>query len=353
MDRNSAIMTGPALVDSNLKECNMQQRHLGHQGPQVSAIGLGCMGFSEFYASSAASESEAVDVIQEGLALGLNFLDTADVYGPYTNEVLVAKAIAGRRDQVFLATKFGIQRDPHDPKRRGISGKPDYVRACCEASLRRLNVENIDLYYQHRVDRSTPIEETVGAMAELVKAGKVRFIGLSEPSAATLRRAHRVHPITAVQSEYSLWSREPEDGVLQACDELGVGFVAYSPLGRGFLTGRFRSIEDLEANDYRRHSPRFQGDNFAKNLQTVARVAEIAQEKHCTPAQLALAWLLAQGSHIVPIPGTTSAVRLRENIGAADIPLTSADLQRIAAVAPSGVAAGARYDEIGMRFVNG
>jgi aryl-alcohol dehydrogenase-like predicted oxidoreductase len=331
----------------------MQQRNLGRNGPQVSALGLGCMGFSEFYASSAASETEAIGVIQQALALGINFLDTADMYGPFTNEVLVGKAIAGRRDQVFLATKFGIQRDPQNSKRRGINGKPDYVRSSCDGSLQRLNVERIDLYYQHRVDASTPIEETVGAMSELVKSGKVRYIGLSEPSAETLRRAHRVHAITAVQSEYSLWSRDPEDGVLRTCAELGIGFVPYSPLGRGFLTGRFRRIEDLEANDYRRHSPRFQGENFAKNLLTVGKVEEIAREKGCTPAQLALAWLLAQGEHIVPIPGTTHAARLKENIAAADVSLTAADLARIAAVAPSGVAAGARYDEVGMRFVNG
>ena len=310
------------------------------------------MGFSEFYTSSGASETEAIGVIQSALLLGLTFLDTADIYGPFTNEMLVGKAIAGRRDQVFLATKFGIQRDPADPKRRGISGKPDYVRQSCEASLRRLDVDQIDLYYQHRVDPATPIEETVGAMAELVKHGKVRFIGLSEPGAQTIRKAHRVHAITAVQSEYSLWSREPEDGVLQTCRELGIGFVPYSPLGRGFLTGRFRSIEDLRADDYRRYSPRFQGSNFAKNLETVDKVREIAMERNCTPAQLALAWLLAQDPHIVPIPGTTSGNRLKENIAAADIVLEPADLSRIAAVAPNGVAAGARYDEVGMRFVN-
>jgi len=331
----------------------MKSRKLGRDGPQVSAIGLGCMGFSEFYTSSAASETEAIGVIQSALLLGLTFLDTADIYGPFTNEMLVGKAIAGRRDQVFLATKFGIQRDPANPKRRGISGKPDYVRLSCEASLQRLKVEQIDLYYQHRVDPATPIEETVGAMAELVKHGKVRFIGLSEPSAQTIRKAHRIHAITAVQSEYSLWSRDPEDGVLQTCRELGIGFVPYSPLGRGFLTGRFRSIDDLQADDYRRYSPRFQGGNFAKNLETVDKVREIAKERNCTPAQLALAWLLAQDPHIVPIPGTTSANRLKENIAAADIVLEPADLSRMAAVAPSGVAAGARYDEVGMRFVNG
>jgi aryl-alcohol dehydrogenase-like predicted oxidoreductase len=331
----------------------MKLRTLGRNGPQVSAIGLGCMGFSEFYASSAANDAEAISVIQNALSLGLTFLDTADMYGPYTNEVLVGKAISGKRGDVFLATKFGIQRDPVNPKMRGISGKPDYVRASCEGSLKRLNVERIDLYYQHRVDRSTPIEDTVGAMAELVKAGKVGGIGLSEPSVETIRKAHRVHPITAVQSEYSLWSRDPEDGVLQVCGELGIGFVPYSPLGRGFLTGRFRSIDDLDAKDYRRFSPRFQGDNFARNLATVDKVEEIAKEKNCTPAQLALAWLLAQGPNIVPIPGTTNAMRLKENIAAANIPLNAGDLARIAAVAPRGIAAGERYDEAGMRFVNG
>jgi aryl-alcohol dehydrogenase-like predicted oxidoreductase len=331
----------------------MKTRTLGPSGPQVSAIGLGCMGFSEFYASSARSDAEAIGVIQAGLALGLNFLDTADVYGPFANEILVGKAIAGRRDQVFVATKFGILRDPGNPQRRGVSGRPDYVRAACESSLERLNVDRIDLYYQHRVDRDTPIEETVGAMAELVKAGKVRFIGLSEPGVETIRRAHRVHPITAVQSEYSLWTRDPEDGVLQTCRGLGIGFVPYSPLGRGFLTGRFHRIEDLNTNDYRRSSPRFQGENFAKNLALVAKVEEIAKEKHCTPAQLALAWLLAQDPHIVPIPGTTSLQRLKENIAATTIELDATDLVRIAAVAPSGAVAGARYDETGMRFVNG
>lgn len=331
----------------------MKLRKLGRDGPQVSAIGLGCMGFSEFYASDAATETDAIAVIHSALARGLTFLDTADMYGPYSNEILVGKAIAGRRGQVFVATKFGIQRDPANPKMRGISGKPDYVRSSCEGSLKRLNVERIDLYYQHRVDRSTPIEETVGAMADLVKAGKVGGIGLSEPSAATIRKAHKVHPITAVQSEYSLWSRDPEDGVLQVCEELGIGFVPYSPLGRGFLTGRYRSIEDLDVRDYRRHSPRFQGANFAKNLATVDRVREIAKEKHCSAAQLALAWLLAQGPHIVPIPGTTNATRLSENLAAADIVLGAMDLERIAAVAPSGIAAGERYDETGMRFVNG
>jgi aryl-alcohol dehydrogenase-like predicted oxidoreductase len=331
----------------------MKARQLGRNGPQVSAVGLGCMGFSEFYKSSAKDDAEAIGVMHRALDLGLTFLDTADVYGPFTNETLVGKAIAGRRSQVFLATKFGIVRDPVNAKARGISGKPDYVRASCESSLKRLGVERIDLYYQHRIDPNTSIEDTVGAMAELVKTGKVAHIGLSEPSAETLRTAHRVHPITAVQSEYSLWSRDPEDGVLQTCRELGIGFVAYSPLGRGFLTGRFRSIEDLDANDYRRHSPRFQGANFAKNLQLVEKVAQIAKEKACTPAQLALAWLLAQDSHVVPIPGTTHAARLQENIAATDISLSGADLNRIASAAPHGIAAGTRYDETGMRYVNG
>jgi len=331
----------------------MKMRRLGHDGPSVSAIGLGCMGFSEFYASDAATDADAIAVIQSALGRGLNFLDTADMYGPYSNEVLVGQALAGRRDEIFLATKFGIQRDPENPKLRGISGKPDYVRSSCEGSLKRLNVERIDLYYQHRVDRSTPIEETVGAMAELVRAGKIGGIGLSEPSAATIRKAHRVHRITAVQSEYSLWSREPEDGVLQTCEELGIGFVPYSPLGRGFLTGRYRSVDDLGAKDYRRFSPRFQGTNFAKNLAVVDKVRDIAKEKGCTPAQLALAWLLAQGPHIVPIPGTTNAARLSENIEAAAVVLSAEEVARLAAVAPSGIAAGERYDETGMRFVNG
>ena len=331
----------------------MKLRKLGRNGPQVSAIGLGCMGFSEFYASDAATEADAIAVIHTALAQGLTFLDTADAYGPHSNEILVGKAIAGRRGEVFLATKFGIQRDPANPKKRAISGTPDYVRSSCEGSLRRLNVERIDLYYQHRVDPDTPIEDTVGAMAELVKSGKIGGIGLSEPSAATIRKAHKVHPITAVQTEYSLWSRDPEDGILQTCDELGIGFVPYSPLGRGFLTGRYRSIEDLEATDYRRFSPRFQGGNFAKNLAIVDQVRKIALEKHCTPAQLALAWLLARGPHIVPIPGTTNSARLAENLAAADIELRPADLERIAAVAPSGAAVGERYDETGMRFVNG
>ncbi len=330
----------------------MKQRTLGPQGPAVSALGLGCMGFSEFYKSSAATESEAIGVIREALGLGLVFLDTADMYGPFSNERLVGQAIAGRREEVFLATKFGVERDTNG-QRRGINGRPDYVRSACEASLGRLGVDAIDLYYQHRVDPSTPIEETVGALADLVRSGKVRFIGLSEASPDTIRRAHRIHPITAIQTEYSLWTRDPEDGLLQVCAELGIGFVPYSPLGRGFLTGRLRTIDDLDPTDYRRNTPRFQGDNFARNLAVVAKVEEIAREKSCTPAQLALAWLLAQGPHIVPIPGTTSAARLAENAVAADMVLTADDLARISAVAPRGVAVGARYDEMGMRTLNG
>ena len=330
----------------------MKTRTLGPKGPSVSTLGLGCMGFSEFYASSAASDQEAIAVIQGGLDAGLTFLDTADVYGPFKNEIMLGKVLAGRRDQVFLATKFGIQRSA-DPNARSINGTPQYVRSACDASLKRLNIDTIDLYYQHRVDQKTPIEDTVGAMAQLVQAGKVRYLGLSEASAATIRRAHRVHPITAVQSEYSLWSRDVEDdGVLETCRELGIALVAYSPLGRGFLTGRYRRFEDLEPDDYRRHSPRFQGENFGRNLAVVDKVGEIAREKHCTPAQLALAWLLMQYEYMVPIPGTTSADRLKENIGAVSVELTLNDLRRIDQVAPRGVAAGGRYDEAGMRLVN-
>ena len=331
----------------------MKYRTLGAAGPRVSALGLGCMGLSEFYTTSRSGDAQGVALIQGALALGVSFLDTADMYGPFTNEVLVGKAIVGRRDAVFLATKFGIQREGGAAPRRSINGKPEYVRAACEASLQRLGVAHLDLYYQHRVDPSTPIEETVAAMAELVRAGKVRHLGLSEASAASIRRAHRVHPITAVQSEYSLWSREPEDGVLQTCRELGIGFVPYSPLGRGFLTGRYRRIEDLSADDYRRHAPRFQGENFAKNLALVDKVEALARAKGCTSAQLALAWLLAQDPHLVPIPGTSSAQRLRENIGALDVALSATELAQIAAIAPQGVAAGTRYDEAGMRLVNG
>lgn len=316
----------------------METRTLGTL--TVSALGLGCMGMSEFYGHG--EDNESVATIQAFLDAGGSLLDTADMYGPFTNEELVGRAIAGRRDDVVLATKFGNERRP-DGSWVGINGSPDYVRAACDASLQRLGVDHIDLYYQHRVDKTVPIEETVGAMAELVQAGKVRHLGLSEASADTVRRAHAVHPITALQTEYSLWEREPETKVFPVLAELGIGFVPYSPLGRGFLTGQFRSPEDFAADDFRRHSPRFQGENFDRNLQLVDRVKELADAKGCTPGQLALAWLLAQGEHIVPIPGTKKVNRLRENLGAADVELSAEDLARLDELAPAGVAAGARY----------
>jgi aryl-alcohol dehydrogenase-like predicted oxidoreductase len=327
----------------------MRKRTLG-QGLTVSALGLGCMGMSEFYAGR--DEAESMATIRRALDLGIDLLDTADMYGPFTNEELVGRAIRGRRDEVVIATKFGNVRG-EDGSFQGISGKPDYVRTACESSLRRLGVEVIDLYYQHRVDRTVPIEDTVGAMAELRKAGKVRHLGLSEASPETIRRAQAVHPISALQTEYSLWSRDPEDDILPTCRELGIGFVAYSPLGRGFLTGRFRRPEDLCADDYRRHSPRFQGENFQKNLELVRRIEDTAAQKGCTPSQLALAWMLAQGEDIVPIPGTKRRPYLEENAAAADIALTAEDLRRIDEVAPQGVAAGARYPDASMRHVNG
>jgi aryl-alcohol dehydrogenase-like predicted oxidoreductase len=308
------------------------------------------MGMSEFY--GAGDEAESIATIHRALELGIDFLDTADVYGPYKNEELVGRAIRDRRARVVLATKFGIVRDPSNAMARGISGKPDYVRKSCEGSLRRLGVDHIDLYYQHRVDPTVPIEETVGAMAELVKQGKVRFLGLSEAGAATLRRAAKVHPIAALQSEYSLWSRDPEDGVLAACRELGIGLVAYSPLGRGFLTGQIRRFEDLAPDDYRRHSPRFQGENFAKNLELVRRVEAIAREKGCTPGQLALAWVLAQGHDVVPIPGTKRRAYLEENAAASAVKLGPADLAHLDEAAPRGVAAGERYPAAMMASVN-
>ena len=327
----------------------MRQRSLGSEGLTVSELGLGCMGMSEFYGT--ADEGEAIATIHRALDLGVTFLDTADMYGPFTNERLVGKAIAGRRDEVELATKFGNER-AEDGTRMGVNGRPEYVREACAASLKRLGVDYVDLYYQHRVDPDTPVEETWGAMKELVEAGKVRFLGISEAAPETIRRAHEVHPISALQTEYSLWSRDVEDEVLPTVRELGIGFVAYSPLGRGFLTGQIRRFEDLAEDDYRRSSPRFQGENFEKNLQLVDRVREMADEKDLTPGQIALAWLLHQGGDVVPIPGTKRREYLEENAAAVNVTLTDEDLRRIEEVMPKGVAAGERYGEAGMSTVN-
>ncbi|MDB5995193.1 MAG: putative aldo/keto reductase [Pseudomonas sp.] len=330
----------------------MQTRQLGKNGPHVSAIGLGCMGMTDFY-TTGTDTREATATLHRALELGINLLDTADMYGPHTNEELIGKAIAGKRDQVFLASKFGIVRDPANPSARGVDGRPQYIRAAIDGTLKRLGVDTLDLYYQHRIDPNVAIEETVGAMAELVKAGKVRYLGLSEASAATLERAHQVHPISALQSEYSLWSRDQEEnGCLAACQRLGIAFVPYSPLGRGFLTGALQSPDDFAADDYRRFSPRFQGENFAKNLLLVQQVQDLAAQKGVTAGQLALAWVLAQGDYLIPIPGTKQRKYLEENVAALEVTLSDEELRALEAIFPANATAGLRYPEEVMKLLD-
>ncbi|UHM91659.1 aldo/keto reductase [Rahnella victoriana] len=329
----------------------MKQRQLGKNGPWVSALGLGCMGMSDFY-TTGLDEKESLATLERALELGVTLLDTADVYGPHTNEELLGRFLKERRNQVFLATKFGIVRDPANPQARGTNGHPDYVRQSVEGSLKRLGTDVIDLYYQHRPDPTVPVEETMGALADLVREGKIRYIGLSEVPVSILERAHNVHPVTALQTEYSLWSRDVEADILPACERLGIGFVPYSPLGRGFLTGQIRSVDDLDADDYRRDSPRFQGENFAKNLQLAEKIGELAQEKGVKPSQLALAWVLSRGDNMVPIPGTKRRHYLEENIAALDVSLSEAEIAAIEAVFPFRVAAGDRYNAEMMRILS-
>ena len=329
----------------------MKQRQLGKNGPMVSALGLGCMGMSDFY-TTGLDDKESMATLERALELGVTMLDTADMYGPHTNEELLGRFLKGRRNQVFLATKFGIVRDPSHPQVRGTNGHPDYVRKSVEGSLKRLGTDVIDLYYQHRPDPTVPVEDTMGALSDLVREGKIRYIGLSEVPVSILERAHKVHPVTALQTEYSLWSRDVEADILPACERLGIGFVPYSPLGRGFLTGQIRSVDDLDLDDYRRDSPRFQGDNFAKNLQLAEKISELAQEKGVKPSQLALAWVLARGDNIVPIPGTKHRHYLEENIAALDVSLSEAEIAAIEAVFPFRVAAGDRYNAELMRFLS-